>query len=83
MIFTGLFDVGILAGAPVLGWVADHYGYPTMFRLAAMWVAVGLVSFALWDRDLRFPGRANYRRVTPDPYSPVNAAGDPVPEPGE
>ncbi len=83
VIFTGLFDVGILAGAPVLGWVANQFGYPTMFRLAAMWVAVGLVSFAFWDRDLRFPGRANYRRVTPDPYSPVHAVGDPVPEPGE
>jgi len=83
VIFTGLFDVGVLVGAPVLGWIVSRWGYPTMFRVASLWVALGLLSFAFWDKDLRLPRRSNYTRVTPDPYSPSNDFGDPVTQPGE
>jgi MFS family permease len=83
VIFTGLFDVGVLAGAPSLGWVVARFDYPVMFRVAAVWVALGLLSFAFWDKDLRLPRRSNYTRVTPDPYSPSDDIGDPVPQPGK
>ncbi len=84
VIFTGLFDVGVLVGAPALGAIVARFGYPTMFRVASMWVGLGVVSFAFWDRDLRVPGRGpNYTRVTPTPYSQSHAVGDPVPESGE
>jgi MFS family permease len=83
VIFTGLFDVGVLAGAPLLGWVVNHLGYPAMFRIAAACVGIGLLSFAFWDRDLRIPRATNYTRVTRGPYSPLHDAGDPVTEPGK
>ena len=57
VIFTGLGDLGVLAGAPILGSVVTGYGYETMFRVAAVAVGVGLLSFAIWDRDLLIPRR--------------------------
>jgi MFS family permease len=57
-IFTGLFDVGNVLGAPALGALVTRFGYPSMFRLAAAWVGLGLLSFAFWDRDLRLRQRA-------------------------
>jgi MFS family permease len=83
VIFTGLGDTGVLAGAPILGALGSGVGYEAMFRIAATCVGVGLLSFAFWDRDLRIPRRANYTRVTPSPYSPGHDAGDPVTEPGK
>ncbi|MEK7251749.1 MAG: MFS transporter [Actinomycetota bacterium] len=57
-IFTGLFDLGALTGAPILGTLVSRLGYPSMFRLSALWVGVGMLSFAWWDRDLRLRRRA-------------------------
>ncbi|MBL4636112.1 MAG: MFS transporter [Kofleriaceae bacterium] len=37
-LFTALFDVGALIGAPLLGWVIESNGYSTMFSLAAVMV---------------------------------------------
>ena len=37
-LFTALFDVGALIGAPLLGWVIESSGYSTMFSLAAVMV---------------------------------------------
>lgn len=83
-IFTGLFDLGAVTGAPILGVLVSQFGYASMFRLAALWVGVGILSFAFWDRDLRLRRRGlNYTRVSRDPYSPRHAAGDPFTEPGE
>ena len=56
-IFTGLFDVGILVGSPVFGWLIAAFSYQTMFRVAAMWVLLGGVAFAVWDGDLRLSTR--------------------------
>ncbi len=52
-IFTGLFDVGTLIGAPTFGWLIAAFSYKTMFLVAAGWVLVGGLGFALWDGDLR------------------------------
>lgn len=64
-IFTGLFDVGTLTGAPLLGALVAWLGYPAMFRVAAAWVLVGLVAFAAWDRDLPFQRRADAAAAAP------------------
>jgi MFS family permease len=52
-IFTGLFDVGALAGAPTFGWLISSFSYTTMFIAAGIWVLAGGVAFAAWDGDLR------------------------------
>jgi MFS family permease len=52
-IFTGLFDVGAVTGAPLLGLVVTWFGYTTMFVVAGVWVLFGLFAFAAWDGDLR------------------------------
>ncbi len=62
-IFTGLFDVGAVTGAPLLGLVVRTFGYTTMFLVAAAWVLVGLLAFAAWDGDI---GRRQTTRVSLD-----------------
>ena len=48
--FTALFDVGILFGGPLLGWIITFSGYPAMFRASTVIMAGGVVVYALWDR---------------------------------
>ena len=55
-LYTGLFDVGVLLGAPSLGFIIDHAGYAAMFATAGGLVAMGALSFAIWDGAL---GRRN------------------------
>jgi MFS family permease len=50
-IFTGLFDVGALAGGPTFGALIAIFSYETMFLSAAGWVLFGGVVFAVWDRQ--------------------------------
>lgn len=54
--FTALFDLGMLVGAPVLGAVLERTSYGTMFGVAAATAVAGLVAWAAWD------GRATPRR---------------------
>jgi len=49
-IYTGLFDVGVLIGGPLLGFVIEIAGYTEMFITAAGLVAIGTVAFAAADR---------------------------------
>ena len=51
-IFTSLFDVGILIGGPVLGYVIGVGGYDTMFIVAAVVLVAGLGVFMRWDRGV-------------------------------
>jgi MFS family permease len=48
-VYTALFDVGTLLGAPVLGAVAKHGGYSTMFGAACGLTVVGAAVFGWWD----------------------------------
>lgn len=48
--YTALFDVALLAGGPLLGWVIDRFGYPAMFAGCAAVVVIGAGTFAHWDR---------------------------------
>jgi MFS family permease len=58
-IFTGLFDVGALAGAPTFGWLVSSFSYTTMFVAAGIWVLIGGVAFAVWDRSSQLPVGSN------------------------
>ncbi len=50
--FTALFDLGILAGGPVLGLIITGFGYPAMFTTAAALLIGVAVVFGLWDRTV-------------------------------
>lgn len=49
-LYTAAFDLAILAGGPLLGLVIELAGYPTMFTLLALLVALGAGGFARLDR---------------------------------
>ena len=50
-LFTALFDFGVLAGGPTLGWVVKNWSYGPMFAIAAAICAVASVIFWFWDRE--------------------------------
>lgn len=54
-LFTSLFDVGALAGAPILGWVVEASNYTTMFTVAASTVGVFSCAFFLVDSATNAP----------------------------
>ena len=49
-LFTLFFDLGILGGAPLWGWIAKGHGYPTLFFLAATILLVCWFSFIFLDK---------------------------------
>jgi predicted MFS family arabinose efflux permease len=49
-IYTALFDVGVLIGGPLLGFVIEIRGYTEMFITAAALVTIGTAAFAAADR---------------------------------
>ena len=48
--FTALFDIGVLIGGPVLGAIISLSGYPAMYSVAAIVMAVATVIYWRWDR---------------------------------
>lgn len=51
-IFTALFDVAVLAAAPIVGAVIDWRGYSTAFVSLGFVVVAGLIVYVVWDRNL-------------------------------
>jgi len=49
-IYTALFDLGMLAGGPTLGFVIEAAGYGALFSVAAGAIVAGAAVFAVWDR---------------------------------
>jgi MFS family permease len=49
-IYTALFDVGVLIGGPLLGFIIEVRGYSEMFITAAALVMIGTAAFAVADR---------------------------------
>ncbi len=49
-IYTALFDLGVVVGAPGFGFVIGSAGFPSAFVGAAVLIAGGGAIFALWDR---------------------------------
>ncbi|MBU7316558.1 MFS transporter [Paenibacillus oleatilyticus] len=50
--FFTAFDLGIGLGAIALGWVSQHTGYQALFTVSAVSVAVSLILFAVFVRQL-------------------------------
>jgi len=51
--FTGAFDMGLVAGAAAFGFVAEHLGYTVMFSSAAAFTAAGAFFFFTQDPAFR------------------------------
>ncbi len=49
-IFTALFDLGLVLGAPLFGWISRSAGYSPMYTTAAGVIVVGSALYAVWDR---------------------------------
>ncbi len=52
-VFSGLFDVVVLAGAPAAGLIIESAGYGPAFTTVGVAVALGLAGFLVWDRRVR------------------------------
>jgi MFS family permease len=48
--FTALFNLGLLIGGPVLGFVLARSNHGVMFATAAGVALTGVIVFAVWDR---------------------------------
>jgi predicted MFS family arabinose efflux permease len=55
--FTGAFDMGLVTGAAVFGFVVELFGYGTMFTAAGAVVGAGSLAFFLLDPAFRKAGR--------------------------
>ena len=51
--FSSAFDVGTVAGAAVFGFVAQGFGFPTMFFVASAILGAGTFGFFLMDPSFR------------------------------
>ncbi|HEX6945932.1 MAG TPA: MFS transporter [Acidimicrobiia bacterium] len=49
-IFTALFDVALLLGAPLVGLVIDLSGYRLAFSVAGVALVLGALTYLIWDR---------------------------------
>jgi predicted MFS family arabinose efflux permease len=55
-LFTALFDLGVLLGGPLFGFVIERLGFSSMFGIAGGGMVCGTLVFFLWDA--RLGGRA-------------------------
>jgi predicted MFS family arabinose efflux permease len=51
-IFTSIFDIALLVGAPAVGFLIDGFNYGVAFGSAAIALGLGAVVYAFWDRRL-------------------------------
>ena len=49
-IFTALFDLGLVLGGPLFGWISRSFGYLPMYVAASVVIVVGSALYAVWDR---------------------------------
>jgi MFS family permease len=52
-LYTAVYEAGLLLGSPVVGFILERFGYPVMYRAAAVLVVVALGVFASLDRKRR------------------------------
>jgi MFS family permease len=53
-LFTALFDLGVLVGGPIFGFVIERLGFAAMFAAAGFAIALATALFFAWDAR---PGR--------------------------
>jgi len=51
-IYTALFDLALLVGAPIFGALIDAAGFQTMYITAAVTLLAGTLVFGIWDRGM-------------------------------
>lgn len=69
-IFTALWDVGAMVGAPLFGLLVEGSGYPAMFAAAGTLVLCGTLGFSVWD------GRRGSRPPPPSSTSATSRSKD-------
>lgn len=47
------FDIGMAVGAAIAGAITDYLGYRTMYKIIALFPAVGLILFVALIRQIR------------------------------
>jgi predicted MFS family arabinose efflux permease len=50
--FTSIFDIALLAGAPVVGFLIDGFDYLVAFGAVSVTLIVGSLVYRLWDRRI-------------------------------
>lgn len=78
-IYTGLFDAGLLLGAPCFGWLARHADHGRMFATAALVTVAAAIAF--WVHDGRVAaghGSVRTRRLGALPGDDRPAPGAPM-----
>lgn len=50
-LFTLLFDVGFFIGAPLWGYIAEHFGYPAMFYFSATSALIAIGIFVFFEKS--------------------------------
>jgi predicted MFS family arabinose efflux permease len=56
-LFTALFDLGVLVGGPLFGFVIERLGFSAMFGVAGVALALGALGFFAWDARVETRGR--------------------------
>lgn len=51
-IFTSIFDIALLFGAPIIGFLIDGYDYTVAFSVGGLLIIVGVLAYWVWDRRL-------------------------------
>jgi MFS family permease len=51
-VFTSLFDIALLVGAPAVGFLIDGFDYNVAFSAAGAVIVVGAIFYGFWDRRM-------------------------------
>ena len=51
-IFTSIFDIALLFGAPLVGFMIDGISYLVAFSVVGVFIIGGSIVYGLWDRRL-------------------------------
>ena len=50
--FTSIFDIALLAGAPIVGFLIDGFDYLVAFGVVSVTLIIGSLAYRLWDRRI-------------------------------
>ena len=51
-VFTSIFDIALLLGAPAVGFIIEGFDYLVAFSVTAVALAAGAIFYGFWDRRL-------------------------------
>ena len=50
--FTSIFDLAVLAGVPVVGFLIDGFDYLVAFSVVALALVLGALVYRVWDAGI-------------------------------